>query len=138
MPASTYLANMVLDSVLRGAGFTLPTRVYVSLHTADPGPTGLNEVTLAAWPSYQRQDPAGGASMNSGFDPPATKTTQNAKLMNWGAMNGAADVTITHAAVWDAPTAGQLLVYGPTTTPKTFEPSDEASIRIGKLTETVI
>jgi len=138
MPASTYLGNMVLESVLRGAAFTLPARVFVSLHTADPGPTGLNEVTLAAWPSYLRQDPAGGAVIASGFDPAAAKTTKNAKIMNWGGNDGAADVTVTHAGVWDALTGGNMLVYGPLTAIKTFSPTDEATIKIGKLTETVI
>lgn len=138
MPASTYLGNMVLESVLRGTAFVLPTRVYVSLHTADPGVSGANEVSLAAWPAYARKDPALGAAMNTGFDVVATKSTKNAKVMTWGGNDGAADVTVTHAAVWDALTGGNMLVYGPLTVPKTFAPTDEATIKIGKLTETVI
>lgn len=138
MPASTYLGNMVLDSVLRGTAFTVPARVWVSLHTADPGVAGANEMSLAAWPNYKRQDPAAAAAMSSGFDVPAAKTTKNAKVMNWGGMDGPADVTVTHAAVWDALTGGNMLVYGPVTDPKTFSPTDEATIKIGKLIETVI
>jgi hypothetical protein len=138
MPASTYLGNMTLEAVLRGGAFTIPARVYVSLHTADPGPTGLNEVTLAAWPSYARKDPAGGAAINTGFDPVAAKTTKNAKILNYGGNDGAADVTVTHAAVWDALTGGNMLVYGPCQASKTFSPTDEATIKVGKLTETVV
>jgi hypothetical protein len=138
MPASTYLGNMVLEAALRGGAFTVPARVYVSLHTADPGPTGLNEVTTAAWPSYTRKDPAQGAAVATGFDPVATKTTKNSKQMNYGANDGTVDVTVTHAAVWDALTAGNMLVYGPLVSTKVFAPSDEATIKIGKLTETVV
>jgi hypothetical protein len=138
MPASTYLGNMVLEAALRGGSFVTPSRVYVSLHTADPGPTGLNEVTTVAWPGYARKDPAQGAAIDTGFDPANNKTTQNTSVINFGGNDGTGDVTITHAAVWDAPTAGNMLVYGPLVSVKVFGPADEALIKIGKLTETVL
>ena len=35
MGASTYLANKVVDHVLKTASFTQPTNIYASLHSAD-------------------------------------------------------------------------------------------------------
>jgi len=137
MPASTYAGNKMLDLLLRGVAFAAPPRVWVSLHTGDPGLTGANEVTLAEWPAYLRQDPAGGAAVDTGFAAAAAKATSNLKQMSYGAMNGAADVTVTHAAVWDLQAAGNMLVYGPLAAPRTFSPTDEATIKIGKLTEAV-
>jgi hypothetical protein len=138
MPASTYLGNMVLDSVLRGVAFAVPTRVYVALHTANPGVDGINEVSPGVWPSYSRQDPAAGAAIDTGFTPAATKTSSNAKQMNFGEMDGPADLQVTHASVWTAQSGGQMLVYGPLVTSRNFSPTDEALIKIGKLTEAVI
>src|SRR5262245_45662510 len=138
MPASDYLGNMVLESILRGTPFVLPTRIYVALHTSNPGTTGLGEVTASIWPSYTRQDPALGAAMSTGFDPAISKSSKNSKQMNYGEMDGAIDIQITHASVWTASTGGNMLVYGPLVTPRTFAPTDEALIKIGKLTESII
>jgi len=138
MPASTYLGNMVLESVLRGLAFVEPTRVWVALHTGNPGVDGLNEITAAIWTSYQRQDPALAGPMASGFDPALAKTSSNAKQMNFGEMDGLTDVQVTHASVWDSQTGGNMLLYGPLVTSRTFAPTDEALIKVGKLTEAVI
>jgi hypothetical protein len=138
MPASTYAGNKMLDLLLRGVAFAAPARVFVSLHIADPGVGGANEISLAAWPSYLRQDPAVGGAVDTGFGAAAAKTTNNLKQMNYGPMDGPGDITISHAAVWDAQVAGNMLIYGPLTTPRTFSPTDEAAIRIGKLIESVI
>jgi len=138
MPASTYAGDAMLNLLLRGIPFTPPTRVYISLHTADPGPTGANEVSTVNWPSYVRKDPALGAAIATGFDEPVNKVTQNVNLMDYGAIDGVASVTITHQAVWDADVAGNMIVYGALTTPKTFAPSDECLIKPTKLIQSVL
>lgn len=128
MPASTYLGNAVLDQFLRGQAVAPPARVYVSLHTANPGNAGANEVTIAAWPAYVRKDPAAMAAIATGFSAAAGKKTSNAKDMLWPANDGANNVTVTHFGIWDAATGGNLLLYGPLTAAKTFQPSDEGVI----------
>jgi hypothetical protein len=133
VPASTYLANKLLDHTLRGVAFTAPARVYVSLHTGDPGLVGSNEVGLGAFPAYVRKDPANGGAVGGGFDAAATKHTQNAQEILWPIHNGAGNVVVTHFGIWDAATVGNFLKGGPLTASKTFEPTDQPVIRAGEL-----
>ncbi len=134
MPASTYMGNAMLNLFLRGVAVTPPTGVFISLHTADPGLTGVNEVTTAAWPSYARQRAAGAGAVGTGFNAASAKATTNALLLDFGAMNGAAQVTITHFAVWDAVTVGNCLLVGALDASKTYNPSDEAVIHTAGIT----
>ena len=46
MPISTYAGNLVLDWLLSTAAATRPTTWSLSLHTADPGLTGTDEVLV--------------------------------------------------------------------------------------------
>mgnify|MGYP000686888877 CR=1 FL=1 len=137
MAASTYAANKLLDLLLRGVAFVPPTRVYVSLHTADPGNAGGNEITLTAWPAYVRKDPANGGAIGTGFSVAANKASNNLQEMLWGAQDGAAPITATHFAIWDALTNGNLLVYGPLTVSKIVGPTDELVIHSPELKITV-
>ena len=133
MPASTYLGNMVLNSLLRGVAFTVPARVYISLHTADPGLTGVNEVTIGAWPAYTREDPANGGAVGGGFSAPASKATENAQLILWPAQNGAGNITITHIGIWDAATGGNFLHGQALSASRIVQPTDEFVFNVGQL-----
>lgn len=133
MTTSTYAANALLNLLFRGVAFTAPARVYVSLHTADPGANGANEVSTGAWPAYARQDPAQGAAVASGFDAAASKATQNAKQMLFPANNGAGAVTITHFGIWDAATGGNFLHGDALTASKSYAVADEPVVNIGAL-----
>lgn len=62
MATSTVLANRILDSVLRGIAWVTVPGVRLSLHTADPGLTGTNEVVGGG---YARQTPVYGAAAAS-------------------------------------------------------------------------
>lgn len=134
MGASTYLGNVILNGFLRGVALTLPSRVYVSLHTADPGDIGANEVSTGSWPAYARQDPAAAAAIGSGFDAASAKSTSNAKDMLWSANDGAGAITVTHFAIWDALTGGNCLFAGALSTPRTLNVGDEAVIHPTQLT----
>lgn len=133
MAFSTFTANALLNCYLRGVAITPPARVYVSLHTADPGSTGASEVSTAAWPSYARQDPAGGGAIAGGFDPAAGKATSNTAAMLFPEHDGGALITVSHVAIWDAATGGNCLMTGALTTPRDISPTDELSIRVGDL-----
>lgn len=138
MPASTYAGNIILNHFLRGVAAAPPARVYVSLHTDDPGLTGANEVTTDQWPAYVRKDPAAGAAIASGFDAPANKATANAKEMLWNAaMDGPAPITVTHFAIWDAAVGGNCIWPGELIAPRTLMPTDECVIHPGELTAEV-
>jgi hypothetical protein len=134
MPASTHLGNAILNEALRGVAYTPPTRVYISLHTSDPGNNGIDEVSVAAWPAYQRQDPAGGGAVGDGFAAASSKATTNAADIEFGANDGAGPVTVTHFGIWDAATSGNFLVGGALTDSKVIAPTDEMIIRTGNLT----
>jgi hypothetical protein len=138
MPASNYAGNAVLDMLLRGVAFTPPVRVYVSLHTADPGPTGLHEVTTAQWPSYVRQDPSLGEDITTGFTVPDSKVSRNAKQMTFGTVDGTVEIVVTHSAVWDSFDSGNMLDYGKLEPPRTLAPTDVCVINPDKLTHTVL
>lgn len=116
---STYFANWVIDHMLRGQAFTPPSTIYVSLHTADPGDAGANEVTGGG---YARQAVTLAAAAN--------KATSNTAVIEFTNMPA---VTITHVGIWNAPTGGNLLMYGPLTTPKTVNAGDTVRFNVGDL-----
>lgn len=133
MPASTYLGNAILNHFLRGVQAAVPARVYVSLHTADPGNAGADEVTVGAWPAYVRRDAALGGAIATGFAAAADKASENLLELLYPAQDGAAPVTITHFGLWDAAAAGNLLWRGALTAAKTLNPTDECIIHGGDL-----
>lgn len=100
MSLSNYAENKALDLVLRNQTFTISS-LYISLHTADPGETGANEVS-AGW--YARQTIAFAAA-DTGT--PANGAV-NTGTPTFSAVTGS-DVTITHVALWDASSAGNCL-----------------------------
>jgi hypothetical protein len=133
--------DMVLNSSLRGSAFTLPSYIYVALHTGDPGvTTGVNEVTVGAWPAYTRKDAAVGGAISSGWTAPADgsgdatrKESKNAKQILWAANNGAGSVSVSHYALWDAASAGNLLIPDALDVLKVVEVSDEFAFDINDL-----
>ncbi len=96
---TNYLERKLLEHGLGSASYTLPT-TYVGLYTADPGETGdqTNEVTGG---SYARQ--TYGPTWNSNH-------VENAAIVRFNSMPAA---TVTHVAIFDASTVGNMLWYGP-------------------------
>jgi hypothetical protein len=118
--ASNYLENELLDHALgTGAALAQPSNVYVGLFTSadSTGATAAN--------GYSRQTAtfgaaSGGSASNSG------NLTFTASGGNWG--------TITHVAVHDASSSGNVLFYGALTTAKTIEDGDSFQIATSNLT----
>lgn len=133
MPASTYVANAILNHFLRGVAAASPARLYVSLHTANPGNGGTSEVTTAAWPAYTRLDAALGGAVATGFTAAAGKACTNAKELLYPPHNGVAPITVTHFAIWTDPLAGEMVFQGTLTAPKTLNPTDECIIHANDL-----
>lgn len=128
MPASTYAANAILNHFLRGVAAVSPARLYVALHTADPGNAGASEVATAVWPAYTRLDAAQGGSVETGFTAAAGKACTNAKELLYAPHDGVAPITATHFAIWTDPLAGEMVFQGALTAPKTLNPTDECII----------
>jgi len=127
--ASDYLENAVLDHVLSNAAFTQPSTLYLGLFT-ESGSTAANleAGTLTdevGGGSYIREtisfDPASAGSADS-----AATVTFTTATATWG--------EITHVAVMDASSGGNVLFYGAVTTPKTIESGDTFQVTAGNLT----
>lgn len=110
--ASNYTEQNFINALLRGVTFPLPTAIYIGLHTDDPTDTGGNEVSTANWPAYVRRDAADGAAISTGWGAPVDGLSKNAKQITYPGMNGVAPVTVTHWALYDASTGGNMLCYG--------------------------
>lgn len=134
--ASTYLANNLLNAALRGVAFPLPANVYISLHTADPTPDGGGEVTTGAWPAYVRRDAADGGAIATGFSAAAAGESKNAKQILFPGMDGASSVAVSHWALYDAATGGNMIAFAPLDTPRTLQPGDVFVFDTNSLTVT--
>jgi hypothetical protein len=134
MSFSLISANQTLDAYLRGQPLDVPEGVYVSLHTADPGKLGADEITGAAWPGYTRQDSAAGADLAGAWTAAAEGISRNTRQMLFPANDGDAQVIVTHFALWDAPAGGRCLFHGSMASPRTIFPTDELVIYPDALT----
>lgn len=132
--ASNYTENNVINALLRGVAFPLPTKTYLSLHTANPGESGGSEVSTTNWPSYVRKDAANGEAIDTGWNEPVDGVTTNLQQVLYPSHNGASAITITHWAVYDAPTGGNMLNYAALNTPRTLQPGDVFVFDAGSLT----
>lgn len=143
MAASTYLGNMILNGFLRAVAVTLPSQLWLSLHTADPGLTGASEVSTGTWPAYARQDLLNGGAIGGAFSASTLKATLNAHQMLWAAYDGTGTITVTHWSIWDAASGGNCLIIGElledpedpesAADHKTLSPDDEFVIYPNKL-----
>ena len=123
--ASDYLENALLDHTLRNTAYAQPAVLYIGLFTAS---TGLEENTPSAeigGGSYARKT-ATFAVASSGSSATSATITFDTATANWG--------TVTHVAVLDAATAGNVLFWGAVTTSKTIETGDTFQISSGNLT----
>jgi hypothetical protein len=125
---STYLENKIIDHMLRDQSFTPPSMVYVALFTADNGLEGGTITGEVSGGSYARQAvtltaASDGESSNSGDITFPTATA------DWG--------TITHVALMDASTGGNVLMYSALDSSKTVNNGDTFKINDGDLDVTV-
>jgi len=119
---SDYLENKIIDHMLRNQAYTPPATVYLALFTtatSDAG--GGTEVSGGA---YARQAvslsaASGGASENSADITFPTATA------DWG--------TVTHVALMDALSGGNMLMHTPLDASKTVNNGDTFKISAGDL-----
>lgn len=128
MPASTYLANKLLDHQLGKTAYTMPT-VYVALSSTTPTAAGTN-VTEPSGGSYARVATSGAtwATAASGATSNAAAITFPTATASW--VSGS---NLTHVALYDASSTGNMLAFGTITVPKSAISGDTVSIAIGEL-----
>ena len=125
---SDYLEDAVLNHIFGKSSYTPPT-IYVGLSTADPlddgsglaEPSGGSYARVAT--SASDWTTASGGSISN-----ANEITFPQATGDWG--------TITHFALFDAATGGNMLYHGALTTSKNPTAGDTASFAPGDLTVT--
>jgi hypothetical protein len=127
---SDYTENLVLNWLLTTNSATRPTAWYVGLFTAAPSDTGGGtEVTGNA---YARV--ATGTISVSGAAP---TTATNSAAIEFAAASGGNWGTVTHAAIFDASTSGNMLAWAALTTSRTINDGDVFRIPASSLTVTL-
>jgi hypothetical protein len=127
---SDYLENALLDHVLGGGDFTRPATVYVGLWTAslDDASDGDTAGEVSGG-SYARVAVTNNATnwpaAASGAKANGTAVTFPQATGDWG--------TVTHFAILDAATSGNILYWGALANSKTIETGDTAEFAIGDI-----
>jgi hypothetical protein len=119
---TTYLEDKLINHVLRATAMSSPATVYVALFTAAPGEAGGG--TEVSGGDYARQPvtfeaPVDGATEND------ADVTFDVATADWG--------TVTHFAIFDALTVGNMLYYGTLTTARVVNSGDQAKFLAGAL-----
>jgi hypothetical protein len=130
--ASNYLENKVLDHVLTATSYSAPSTRYlalfnnVSTNTAANLEAGtLTDEISTSGTAYVRKAVTFAAASGGASATNAT-VTFDAATASWG--------TVTHVAVMDAETSGNVLFYGAVTTSKTIDSGDTFQVTSGNLT----
>lgn len=122
MSFSDYLEGKVLDHVFGLAAFTQPT-LYIALSTADPTDAGSG-LTEPAGNGYARVQHSGWSRTGNTVSN-STAVTFPQATGSWG--------TITHFAIMDAATAGNVLASGSVSPSQAVVSGNTVEFAIGDL-----
>jgi hypothetical protein len=138
---SNYIENALIDWLLRGQSFSPPATLYVALFTATPSDTGGGTEVVTVNTSYARvaivaslanwagtqaagstaaSSGTGGTTSNNVILTFPTPMTVGAGGVNWG--------TIVAVGLFDASTAGNLIIWGPLSVSKAVNAGDPAPV----------
>ena len=138
--ASDFLENRLVDHVLRGQTFspTSPANLFVALYTAAPNDSGGGtEVSgnnyarvsisraLTSWAGTQGAGTTTASSGTGGVTSNNASITFPTPSGTWG--------TVTHFAILDAATGGNMFFHGALTTPQTINTGNTVSFAAGQL-----
>lgn len=119
-----YLERKLLDHALGTTTYTKPTSVYISLHTADP--TDAATSTEVTGGSYARKI----MTFSAAATVTSVTSASNASDIVWTSLPS---TTVTHVAIFDALTTGNMLYYAPLTASKVIASGDGYTISTGQL-----
>ena len=125
MPFTSYTDNKLIDHLLGANTFAKPSAKYVALYVGDPTAGGTEVSTTGS--AYARQ--------SSTFTILSNVASNTADLQ-WPTATSAWG-TITHAAIYDAATGGNMLVTAPLNATKTIGSGDILRIPASNLTITL-
>lgn len=126
---SDYTENLVLNYLLTANSVTRPTAWYVGLFTAAPSDTGGG--TEVSGNGYARK--ATGTMTITG----TATTATNAAAIEFDPASGGNWGTLTHAAIFDALTTGNMLAWAPLTISRTINDGDVFRVPASSLTVTL-
>jgi len=126
---SDYTENLVLNYLLTTNSVTRPTAWYVGLFTAAPSDTGGG--TEVSGSGYARK--ATGTMTVTG----TTTAASNSAAIEFAAASGGNWGTLTHAAIFDALTGGNMLAWAPLATARTINDGDVFRVPAASLTVTL-
>lgn len=127
---SNYLEERILNHIFRGVASIPPANFYVALFLNNPTDAGTgNELSGV---NYARKpitfttptQTEGSASISN-----ETEITFDQAGSNWG--------TVTHAAIYDSLTGGNMYYYGALDTPKAIETNDILKVLANELVLTL-
>jgi hypothetical protein len=121
-----YMENKIIDHILRNQSFTPPATVYVALFTTATSDAGGG--TEVSGGSYARQA-AGLSAASAGASSNAADITFPQATADWG--------TVTHCALFDAVSGGNMLMHTPLDASKTVNNGDTFRMNAGDLDVTV-
>jgi hypothetical protein len=121
MSFTNYLETELLDHVFAGNAYSSPAAVYVGLFTAAPGEAGGG--TEVSGGSYARQAGSFAVSGNTATTDAAIEWPT--ATASWG--------TISHIAIFDASTSGNMLAYASLSASKTIASGDVFRIPSGDI-----
>lgn len=117
-----HLEDKLRDHVLRNVAYTSPATVYLALFTTATTDAGGGTEVVGG--SYARQAVAftAGAAGSGAADNTAAETFVNMPA-----------ATVTHAALFDAVSGGNMLLHAALTTPKTVAAGDTLTFAAGDI-----
>ena len=132
MPATTFLANKLLEHQLGKTAYTMPA-VYLALSSTTPALAGTG-VTEPSGGAYARV-----ATTGATWGTAAAGSITNAAAITFptATADWATAANMTYGVLYDASTAGNCLGYGALTVAKNVLNGDTASIAIGGITITI-
>ena len=121
---SNYLANAILDHLFEGTAYTPATNLYIALCTAAPGDSDTGStITEHSGDGYARE-------LENSWDAAASGASENTDVITFGPAS-ASWGTVTHFALCDALTDGNLLLYGTLDDSRAIGTNDEAEFAAG-------
>ena len=130
MSYSNYLEEKILQHFFGGTTQTAPSDLYVALYVSDP--TESDTGTEVNGANYARQKIAFGTVGTSG----AKSLVSNTGVVTFPQAGGSWG-TITHFAIRDAETGGNLMAYAPLSVSKSSGSGDRMEFPIGGITVTL-
>ena len=123
---TVYLENKLVDHVTKKATYTAPTNLFVGLYTVTPSDAGGGtEVSGGAYARVSTAtadwNTASGGTLTSANDIVFPQATAS-----WG--------TVVAFGIFDASTAGNLLIWGPLLTSKVVSTDDQMTFLASNVT----